>query len=94
MLKLSAAEDTIRSLTVSEEELRESCAFYRRQMDEKDAQIKALLEQNANLTRALSDAMDSTKGAQALHASDIMRIESAESKEPEKKKRKLWIFGK
>lgn len=52
MLKLSAAEDTIRSLTVSEEELRESCAFYRRQMDEKDAQIKALLEQNANLTRA------------------------------------------
>ncbi|MGM9684199.1 MAG: hypothetical protein ACI3XQ_11445 [Eubacteriales bacterium] len=93
-LKLSAATETIRILSVSEEELRGTCAFLKRQIEEKDEQIKSLLSQNANLTQALSDAMDSTKGAQALHANDIMRIEAAETKEPEKKKRKMWIFGK
>lgn len=93
-LKLSAATETNRLLSVSVDELRETCAFYRKQIEEKDEQIKSLLLQNASLTQSLSDAMESTKGAQALHANDIMRIEAAEAKEPEKKKRKLWIFGK
>lgn len=93
-LKLSAETETNRLLSVSVDELRDTCAFLRRQIEEKDDQIKSLLLQNASLTRALSDAMDSTKGAQALHANDILRIEAAEQKEPEKKKRKLWFFGK
>lgn len=93
-LKLSAETETNRLLSVSVDELRETCAFLRRQIEEKDEQIKSLLLQNASLTQALSDAMDSTKGAQALHANDILRIEAAEQKEPEKKKRKLWFFGK
>lgn len=93
-LKLSAETETNRMLSVSVDELRETCAFLRRQIEEKDEQIKSLLLQNERITRALSDAMDSTKGAQALHANDILRIEAAEQKEPEKKKRKLWFFGK